>query len=145
MKLILNRYEGNRRVTKAHIQVILDGEVKMECEAREPRFDRYTESFPGCSQSCLAEGEWQCKPVATRWSPMTPTIIRSPGHRCCRFIPSDGGDCTPINTVAVGQADNSSPECGLINGKKTFAELVHWMYRAFERGEPVTVVIRNTI
>ena len=145
MKIVLKRYYGDRRVTKSRMEVWHDNKVVMCCEAREPRFDRYTESFAGCSQSCLAEGVWQCKPMPSLWSPMTPTIVKSPGHRSCRFAASSGGNHVEVNMVLVGRSDGCEDvaERGLTDGKEVFDELVRWMYRAFERGEPVTVEVKS--
>ena len=145
MKIVLKRYYGDRRVTKSRMELWHDNKVVMCCEAREPRFDRYTEAFAGCSQSCLAEGVWLCKPMPSLWSPMTPTIVKSPGHRSCRFAASSGGNHVEVNIVMVGRSDGCEnvAERGLTDGKAVFEELVRWMYRAFERGEPVTVEVKS--
>mgnify|MGYP007056170643 CR=1 FL=1 len=145
MKIILDRYYGDRSVTKSTMAVVMaDGTVGLECEAREPRFDRYREAFPGCSQSCLAEGRFTCKPRPSLWSPMTLTVLRSPGHWCCRF----GWDellPTRPNTVLVGVADGTEPpeSRNIFSQRETFAHLTELVYRAYVTGEPMVLAVRN--
>lgn len=145
MKLILERYFGSNSITKSVLTVMSEkGKVLMKCEAREPRFRNYTETFAGCSVYCLAEGTFSCKPISTVQSPMTLTIVKSPGHRCCRFG-WDDFEQSRINFIYVGEADESIPtETRQIhNQRETFDRLTKWVYRAYDFEEPITLTIKN--
>lgn len=145
MKLILERYFGNKSITKSALTVMSEeGKELMKCEAREPRYKNYTDAFTGCSVYCLAEGTFPCKPVSARQSPMTLTIIKSPGHRCCRFG-WDELEQMRTNFIYVGEADEGiPPEIRQIHHQReTFDRLTKWVYRAYGLAEPITLTIKN--
>jgi len=123
-----------------------DDKVLLRCEAREPRYAQYREAFPGCSRCCLAEGHFLCKIVATDLSPMTLTLVKSPGHRCCRFG-YDELSQVKFNTVLVGQSDGYDlPEYrDMIHQRETFDQLTELVYGAYVRHEAVTLEVRNLV
>ena len=63
MVIRLKRYYGDHAITKSVMEVWLDGEAepRMVCEAREPAYVEYTETFPGASRCCLPVGRWRMK------------------------------------------------------------------------------------
>lgn len=144
MKIVLDRYFGNDRGTKSVLYVTdNDGEVLMQCEAREPRFADYAEAFKGCSSYCLAVGEYPCKPFSTVQSPMTLTVVKSPGHRCTRF---GWDECKQMrmNTILVGEADeDDAPYRKLYNQREVFDRLTRLVYRAYIAEESITLEVTN--
>ena len=146
MNIVLERYFGDSHITKSVMRVVGEaGEELLRCEAREPRFAQYVEAFPGCSRCCLASGRWRCKVTATELSPMTLTVVKSPGHRCCRI----GWDYTAqakANMVLVGESDGyEDPEFrDIVQSKETFDKLTQLVYRAFGTGEEIWISIHNS-
>lgn len=147
MKIILERYYGDWRTTKALMRVESEeGRVLLRCEAREPRYAQYTEAFHGCSRCCLAEGVFGLKVVATELSPMTLTVVKSPGHRCCRIGYDDVAQ-VKANRVLVGESDGYDlPEYrDLVNQEETFRRLESLVYAAYVRGEAMTLEVTNLV
>lgn len=156
MKIVLERYYGDWRITKSVMTVFADGAVDgasevaprvlLRCEAREPRFAQYVEAFPGCSKCCLACGEFDCKVLATDMSPMTLTVIKSPGHRCCR-IGWDYVAQVKSNTVLVGESDGHEVEeyRDMVHSKEVFERLEALVYGAYASGERIRLVVRNKV
>lgn len=147
MKIVLERYYGDWRITKSVMTVVEeDGEELLRCEAREPRFAQYVEAFPGCSRFCLACGRWRCKVVATDMSPMTLTVVKSPGHRCCRI----GWDYTAqvrANMVLVGESDGNENEewRDIVRSRETFERLTQLVYHAFGTDEEIWLEVGNRV
>ena len=77
MKIILERYFGNDRVTKSHLYMVRStGEVAFEGEARELALRDYREKFAGCMKYCVAEGENVRVDInCTNYSPMTLKLV----------------------------------------------------------------------
>lgn len=145
MKITLSRYFGNRNITKSILAVTdSDGRELMRCEAREPRYADYRKTFSGCSQFCLAEGTYPCKPLPTDQCPMTLTVVKSPGHRCCRFAWSESGQKME-NRILVGEADDTFPADirKLHRQRETFGRLTRLVYEAFAMEEAITLEVRN--
>lgn len=141
MKIRMRRYYGDGAVTKS--QVWIEG-TDFRCEAREPAFRDYSESFPGASKFCLPRGEFACKPMATEISPMTLTVMKAPAHRSCRFI-YDPLHQTRANAVVLGEADEAvpAPEREVSRSKETFERLQRHVYRAYAQQETVWLAIEN--
>ena len=116
----------------------------LACESREPRFADYREPFAGCSKYCLAEGTFRCKPVATDISPMTLTVIKSPGHRCYR-IGWDEVAQVRQNWLLVGESDGYElPEYReIVHQRKIFERLTQLVYQAYVREEEFWLEVRN--
>ena len=147
MKIILERYYGDWRITKSVMTVYAESDtVLLRCEAREPRFAQYREAFPRCSKCCLACGVWSCKVMSTQFSPMTLTVVKSPGHRSCRIVWDDLAQVR-ANCVLVGMSDGyEQPEFrDLIHQRETFERLTQLVYRAYVKGEPITLEVKNQI
>lgn len=147
MKILMNRYFGTNSITKSMLTVMAkSGRVLMQCEAREPRFSDYAATFPGCSFYCLAEGAYPCKPLPTRQSPMTLTVIKSPGHRCCRFGWEEF-EQKAVNRILVGEANEEvPPDVRQIHQQRdTFMRLTGLVYKAYAIEEPVMLEITNEI
>lgn len=144
MKILLDRYFGNDRCTKSTLTVV-DGKGKelMRCEAREPRYADYAESFAGCSKYCLATGEFAAKPLSAEQSPMTLTVIKSPGHRCVRF---GHDECKQMkaNAILVGEPYGEEPQARKIHRQQeTFDRLTQFVYRAYIAEESIMVETTN--
>ncbi len=145
MKIVLERYYGDWRITKSVMTVVgEDGKVLLQGEAREPRFAQYVEAFPGCSKCCLACGVFALKVMGTEMSPMTLTAVKSPGHRCCRI----GWDYTAQvkpNTVLVGEPDGREEEefRDLVRSKEVFDQLTALVYQAYAMDEPMWLEVKN--
>jgi hypothetical protein len=147
MKIVLERYYGDWRITKSVMTVTgEDAEILLRCEAREPRFAQYIEAFPGCSRCCLACGEFACKVVATEMSPMTLTVVKSPGHRCCR-IGWDYVAQVKANTVLVGESDGYELDeyRDIVRSKETFDRLTALVYQAYATGEKISLEVKNKV
>ncbi len=159
MRIILERYYGDWRITKSVMTVYaesqenpdgFDGSERsaplLRCEAREPRFAQYVEAFPGCSKCCLACGVWFCKVMATEFSPMTLTVVKSPGHRSCRIVWDDLAQVR-ANSVLVGMSDGYElPEYrDLVRQRETFDRLTQLVYRAYVSGEPIVLEVKNQV
>ena len=143
MKIFLTRYYGDERTTRSLMRVLSEeGEELLACEGREPRFADYEEAFPGCSRCCLATGVYRCKVVSTELSPMTLTVIKSPGHRCCR-IGWDEVAQVRQNMVLVGESDGYElPEWReIIRQRQTFERLTALVYKAYCREEEIEIII----
>lgn len=147
MKIVLERYYGDWRITKSVMTVVgEEGEMLLRCEAREPRFAQYVEAFPGCSKCCLACGEFECKVMATEMSPMTVTVVKSPGHRCCRIGWDDVAQ-VKANTVLVGESDGYELDeyRDIVHSRETFERLTKLVYRAYATGEQIRLVVKNKV
>lgn len=147
MKIVLERYYGDWRVTKDRMRVESEsGEVLLSCEAREPRFAQYREAFPGCSKYCLACGVFALKVVSTEMCPMTLTLIKSPGHRCCR-IGWDEVAQVKLNMVLVGESDGEEDEefRDLVRQKEVFDRLTELVYQAFGREEEMWIEVKDLV
>lgn len=147
MNIVLERYFGDSHITKSVMTVVgEEGREHLRCEAREPRFAQYQEAFPGCSRFCLAGGRWRCKVVATEMSPMTLTVVKSPGHRCYR-IGWDYMAQVKANMVLVGESDGcEEPEYrDIVQSKETFDRLTKLVYEAYGTGEEIWLEVKNDI
>ena len=165
MKIILERYYGDWRVTKSVMRVVENVETQrdgslaggaledgssqrllLECEAREPKFAQYVKAFPGCSKCCLACGTFACKVVSTELSPMTVSVVKSPGHHGCR-IGWDYLAQVRANMVLVGESDGyENPEFrDIIRSKETFERLEKLVYAAYAEGERIEMEVRNRV
>lgn len=146
MKITLDRYYGDGVVTKSFVTITMDGAGApvLKCEAREPKFCDYTEAFAGCSSYCLACGQYDCKVVSTDLSPMTLTVVKSPGHRCCRFH-YDESRQVRANTVLLGAGDGNEDLKWrrIIGCKTTYMEFEKLVYECFVRGEKITLFINS--
>ena len=151
MRIVLERYYGDNSITRSVMKVFGKGtgsddseRLLLACESREPRFADYTEAFPGSAKCCLAVGVFPCKVVATDFCPMTLTVIKSPGHRCCRIGWDDVAQVR-TNMVLVGESDGSElPEWReLVNQRETFEKLTALVYRAYGTGEEIFIEIDN--
>lgn len=145
MIIRLTRFFGNALVTKSAMVVMSDeGRVLMECEAREPRYADYEEAFAGSASCCLARGRWKCKVMSTPLSPMTLTIVKSPGHRSCR-IGWDFERQVKQNMILVGESDGEDDVewREICRQEATFKKLERLVYEAFAMGEDIWLVITN--
>ena len=142
MKINIDRYYGDDTVTKSHLSI--EG-TSFHCEAREPAYRDYTESFTGCSRHCLPRGQWKAHIKPSAYSPMTLTIQPCPGHRAAKFIHSDLCPVVPGNIV-VGQSDEHQPpeKRQLERSQETFRQLEQLTYQAFANEEEISVTISNT-
>ena len=138
MKIILSRYWGDAMQTKSRMKFVdARGKTQLECEAREPAFADFTETFRGCSHYCLPAGVFECKVVPTEFSPTTLMVQKAPGHRSCTIAWSDVKQVMS-NSVLVGQSDGEeNPEWRRMEQQEeTFCildELVRWAYVANEK------------
>jgi len=148
MTISLDRYYGSDKVTKSVVEVTMAGstDVVLKCEAREPMFRDYSEKFPGCSKYCLACGQYECKVVSTDLSPMTLTVVKSPGHRCCRIF-YDEYQQVHTNQILLGQSDGEEDLQwrDLVDQEATYEKMDKLVYDCFVRGERIVVCISNHI
>ena len=161
MRIVLERYYGDSRVTKSVMKVFEErgaecsddlecsgssGKLLLACEGREPCFADYSEIFPGCSRCCLAVGVYRCKVVSTDLSPMTLMVIKSPGHRCYR-IAWDYTAQVRHNMVLVGESDGyEDPEWReIVRSRETFERLTRLVYQAYGTGEEIWLEVVNRI
>ena len=142
MKIYMQRYYGDEVVTKS--RVTIEG-TDFRCEAREPAFRDYSETFPGASKFCLPVGEFLCKPIATELSPMTLTVMKAPAHRSCRFI--HDLLCMPhVGNIVLGMVEDEQDEPEhreMKDSQETWERFQVHVYEAFQREEEIMVKISN--
>ncbi|MBQ0022145.1 MAG: hypothetical protein KBT29_02785 [Prevotellaceae bacterium] len=137
MKILIQRYYGDDKVTKSRLSV--EG-TDFECEARETRYADYKEKFPGCSQYCLAEGTFKGKIMATEFSAMTLVVVSSPGHRSTK-IKFDLLRQTEQNAILVGESDGDPLDeyREMVNQEKIYRELEKMIYGAYRKKEEIEI------
>ena len=139
MVIKLHRYYGDAGVTKSVMEVWLDGEQepRLVCEAREPRFREYRETFPGASRYCLPVGRWRLKPGCSEFGTMTLRVVRCPGHRCV-LLGWDAFRQSREGMVLMGVAVNPeapAEERFIDGGMEVYEQLERLVYEAFGKGE----------
>lgn len=146
MKIILERYFGNYRVTKSHLLMVNDtGEIVFEGEAREAAFRDYREKFHGCMSYCVAEGEdFRVDIKGSIYSPMTFKLVKIPGRLSCCFI-SDEFSEVVYQHINVGYADKDIKPAvrRLRDVEKARERLLKLAYEVFARDEKITCDVTN--
>jgi len=146
MKIILERYFGNDRVTKSHLYMVRStGEVAFEGEARELAFRDYREKFAGCMKYCVAEGEnFRVDIKCTNYSPMTFKLVKIPGRLTCCFINDDVREAL-FQCINVGYADKRQDPSvrQLRNVEKAKEQMTRIAYEVYARGEAITCDVTN--
>lgn len=146
MKLILDRYYGNKKVTKSRFLVVRDtGEIAFEGEARESAYRDYGEKFAGCMQFCVARGEGMRVDIrGSIHSPMTFKLVKIPGRLSANII------CDPLSEqvyrdINIGYADRRVPPHlrKLHDVQKAKEQLTRLAYEAYALGEQVTCDVSN--
>jgi len=146
MKMILDRYYGDRRVTKSHFLVVRDtGEVAFEGEARESAYRDYDEKFAGCMRYCIARGKDMRVDIGgTIYAPMTFKLVKIPGRLTSCII------CDPFceevyKDINIGYADSSVPpeRRKLRDVEKAKERLTRLAYEAYALDERVTCDVSN--
>lgn len=160
MKIVLERYYGDRTITKSVMKVYMDGESepRMTCDAREPKFCNYAFSFAGASSYCLPAGTHKMKCGNSPYSPMGLRVPRCAGHRCV-YIGYKWSREYFEGEILVGQpycvdflksaevlpaTEENRDFSHLEKKEETYAQLTELVYEAYGRGEDFTLVIDNS-
>lgn len=141
MTIHITRYYGDSTITKSYFSI--EG-TPFQCEAREPAYRDYTESFTGCSRYCLPTGQWKAHIKSSTYSPMTLILQPCPGHRSAKVIYSYLKQADTGNIV-IGRANpQDEPEYRQIEqSHETFLQLEKLLYEAYGRDEEIIVKIEN--
>lgn len=137
MRIILERYYGDEKVTMSRLKV-----GDFVCEAREMAFRDYETSFEGCSAYCMPVGVFRCVVRSTPFSRMTISVAKAPGHRGCKIVWSDTAKCQ-MNAVLIGQ--NADDSGRLTCQRETMREFEALVYDAWARGEEYELEVRNAL
>lgn len=155
MVVKMKRYYGDEAVTKSVVEVWMQGEEKprMVCEAREPRWRDYAETFKGVKAFCLPRGRWRLAVQGTRYGAMTLVVQRCVGHVHVEFGFGIGRRVM-METVAVGMpkvAEGCEPWSeedvrtrGIVRSEETFRRLEELTYEAFGKQEEMWMEIENS-
>lgn len=160
MKILLNRYYGDRLITKSEMKVYLDGETepRMVCDAREPKFCNYAFSFAGASSYCLPAGTHKMKCGNSPYSPMGLRVPRCAGHRCV-FIGHKWSREFYEGEILVGQpytvdflkgpeilpaTEENRDLSHLEKKEETYAQLTELVYEAYAKGEEFWLIVDNS-
>lgn len=146
MKILIDRYYGNKYVTKSYIRFVSDdGEIFFDGEAREAGYADYGEKFPGCMSYCIARGnDFRIDIACTIYSPMTFKLVKIPGRLSCCFIFDEMNE-EPYKHINIGYADrNKEPEKRKLHDVSLAKETVTRIaYEAFVRGDKITCDVSN--
>ncbi len=142
MELLLKRYFGGKTVTKSNLAVLVDGELVLECEARELAYKSYTEKFAGSTRFCIPCGIYKMKGRCTKYGLMTLRTQRMPFHSDVAIgweMQNDSGK----NVIVIGRSDgNPDPMMrGLTASRETFELLTRYVYQTF--GQNVTLTVTD--
>lgn len=144
MKIKITRYYGDNKVTKSLMQVYMAGnEVPaLTCEAREPKFCSYSETFPGWTSYCMPMGVMYARIRPTEVSPLTIALGPSP-RRCKTLIAWNANNKVSMQRIMVGEADENvlAERRMLVNQERTFERLTELARRAYVLKEDVVVEI----
>lgn len=156
MVIKLRRYYGDAEVTKAVMEVVLDGESepRMVCEAREAAFRDYRESFAGASRFCLPVGRWKLKVGRSPYGPMGLRVARCPGHRQVfigwkwtrQWLEGEVLIGEPVFRYYTDEEGNEveyPPKRRIGNGEEVFRRLDRLVYEAYGRGEEFWLEVEN--
>lgn len=138
MHIIITRYHESPEETKSEITI--DG-VSFG-EAREPGTASYRQRGKTKCLIRLPEATYQCRITASDFSPMTLKVRRSPGQGST-YIGWDPLAPWRSGIICIGQGDPLSPpeERELTDRKGTFERFTQRLYKAFQRGEKITLEI----
>lgn len=146
MKILIDRYYGDNRVTKSRFYVLREsGEIAFEGEAREASYSDYHEKFPGCMNYCVASGKnFRVDIGGTTYSPMTFKLVKIPGRLSCCITFDDTHEHI-YKHINVGYADQQKPILTrkLKNIEKAKEVVTRLAYEAFALGETVTCDVTN--
>lgn len=163
MLLKLERYYGDSQVTKSVMKVWMEGEEepRMVCEAREPKFKDYTESFAGASQFCLPCGKWQMKAGNSPYGMMGLRVPKCAGHRQV-FMGHKWSRQWMEGEILIGKPvmprEWNSEEWGndptareawenkhrrIEDGEEVYRELTQLVYEAYRKDEEFWMEIEN--
>ena len=139
MVIRLKRYYGDHAITKSVMEVWLDGEAepRLVCEAREPAYVEYTETFPGASRCCLPVGRWRMKVGQSPYGVMGLRVPRCPGHRQV-YVGHRWGRQRFEGEVLIGETTDNGQQTTdgrIVNGDVVYARLERLVYEAYGRGE----------
>lgn len=148
MKIELNRYFGNEKVTKSIMKVFMPNSTtpSLVCEARETTFLNYSASFKGWMSYCLPEGNLCVRVRPTEISPLTVALGTS-SHQCKFLIAwHDRKESLP-QRVLIGDADASIPEPNrkLTNQFSVFERFTDLVRKNYLAGEGIEVVVKNSL
>lgn len=148
MKIILERYFGNNRVTKSHLLMVRDtGEIAFEGEAREITFRDYREKFRGCMNCCVAEGEdFRVDISSSIYAPMIFKLVKIPGRLSCCFM-FDAFNEGVYQHINVGYADKDTDPIirRLRDVEKAKQDMIRLAYEVYARGEKITCDVTNRL
>lgn len=138
MHIIITRYHESPEETKSEITI--DG-ISFG-EAREP--GTAAVSRCGCTVKLkrLPEAIYQCRITASDLSPMTLKVRRSPGQEST-YIGWDPTAAWRSGYICIGQGDPCvAPEDRVLTDREgTFERFTKRLYRAFQRGEKITLEV----
>lgn len=159
MKIKLNRYYGDEKVTKSTAEVYMDGQTEpvLTFETREVGYADYTAAFPGCSSLCLPSGTYPLAVGSTPYGPMGLRVPKCPGHRCYyighrwdrQAIAGEllvGEPYTPsldLNEGIYLTEEEDRAERVIVNGAKIYDKLDSLVYQAYANNEDFTIEISN--
>ena len=163
MNIKLVRYFGDKCVTKSRFEVWMDGEdvPRMMCEAREPKFKDYEETFAGASKFCLPIGKWKMKVGNSPYGAMGLRVPKCSGHRQV-FIGHKWSRQWMEGEILIGKPvmprEWNSEEWGnnpeareawenkhrrIEDGEEVYRELTQLVYEAYRKDEEFWIEIEN--
>lgn len=138
MHIVITRYHESPEETKSEITI--DG-VSFG-EAREPGTASVRRRGKVVHLARLPEAVYQCRIAASDLSPMTLKVRRSPGQSsvCIGWDPAVPWRC---GFICIGQGDPlaAPEERELTDREGTFERFTKLLYRAFLRGERITLEV----